>query len=98
MGLEPDGVMDATARLLVTATLFIWNLYEGSVLESPYPKELVRLYGFPLWRFVLVLLVLFATAWCPRVGVMLAITVFFYIEDLEKLSTPWISKGVKQDP
>ncbi len=98
MGLEPDSVLDATARLLVTAALFIWNLYEGSVLESPYSKELVRLYGFPLWRFVLVLLVLFASYWCPRVGAMLALTVFFYIEDVEKLSTPWIPFGKKQDP
>ena len=94
MGLEPEGVTDATARLLVTAALFIWNLYEGSVLESAYPKELVQLYGFPLWRLVLVLLVLIASSWCPRVGVMLALTVFFYMEDLEKLSTPW----AKQNP
>lgn len=90
MALEPDSVIDATARILVTTVLFVWNLYEGSVLESAYPRELVLLYAFPLWRFVLVLSVLFATYWCPRVGVMLALTVFFYIEDLEKLSTPWI--------
>ena len=90
MALEPDGVMDATARLLVTTVLFIWNLYEGSVLESPYPKELVLLYSFPLWRFVLVLAVVVATYWCPRVGIMLALTIFFYIEDLEKLSVPWL--------
>ncbi len=89
MGLEPEGIVDATARILVTTVLFIWLLYEGSVLESPYPRELVLLYQFPLWRFVLVLLVFFATYWCPRVGVMLAFVVFFYMEDLEKLSTPW---------
>jgi hypothetical protein len=97
MGLEPDGVADATARIVVTAALFIWNLYEGSVLESPYSRELVKLYAFPLWRFVLVLAVLLATYWCPRVGVMLAITVFFYIEDLEKLSTPWIPFRVTKE-
>lgn len=90
MGLEPDGVMDATARLLVTAGLFIWILYEGSVLEAPYTKELVQLYKYPFWRVVLVLLVFIASYWCPRVGAMVALTVFFYIEDLEKLSTPWI--------
>ena len=90
MGLEPDGVIDATARIVVTAALFVWNLYEGSVLESAYSRELVRLYAFPLWRFVIVLSILLATSWCPRVGVMLALAVFFYIEDLEKLSTSWI--------
>ena len=98
MGLEPDSVLDATARILITAVFFIWNLYEGSVLESPYSKELVRLYGFPFWRFVLVLLVILASYWCPRVGAMLALTVFFYIEDLERLRTPWIPLGTKQDP
>ena len=97
MGLEPDGIIDATARILVTAALFIWLLYEGSVLESPYPKELVKLYSFPLWRAVLVLAVFFATYWCPRVGVMLAFVVFFYIEDLEKLSTPWVPFPVTKD-
>ncbi len=97
MGLEPDGVVDATARLLVTAGLFIWNLYEGSVLEAPYSKELVSLYEFPLFRLVLVLAVLLGTYWCPRVGAMLALTVFFYIEDLEKLSTPWVPFRMRKE-
>jgi hypothetical protein len=97
MGLEPDGVIDATARLLVTTTLFIWNLYEGSVMEAPYSKDLVKLYQFPFWRFVLVLAVLFASYWCPRVGAMLALTVFFYIEDLEKLSTPWVPFRMRKE-
>jgi hypothetical protein len=97
MGLEPDSIVDATARIIVTAALFIWLLYEGSVLESPYPIELVKLYGFPLWRAVLVLAIFFATDWCPRVGVMLAFVVFFYIEDLEKLSTPWVPFPIEKD-
>ena len=97
MALEPDGVADATARILVVSVLFIWNLYEGSVLEAPYTKELVKLYGFPFWRFVLVLSVLIASYWCPRVGIMLALTIFFYIEDLEKLSTPWVPFRVPRE-
>lgn len=89
MSLQPDGVVDATARILVTTIFFVWNLYEGSVLEAPYSNELVKLYAFPLWRFVLVLAVLLATYWCPRVGVMFGLAVFFYFEDLEKLRRPW---------
>lgn len=81
---------DATARTLVTALFFIWNAYEGSVFEAPYDKTLVKLYGFPLFRFMLVLLVLAGTYWCPRVGVMVALSVFFYIEDMEKLRKPWV--------
>lgn len=89
--MEPDGVVDATARIIVTAIFFIWNLYEGSVLESPYPIELVKLYKYPFWRIMLVFMVIAATFWCPRVGAMLTLVVFFYMEDLEKLVRPWVT-------
>jgi hypothetical protein len=97
MSLTPDGITDATARTLVTAILFVWNVYEGSVFESPYDKTLVRLYGFPLFRFMLVLLVLVASYWCPRVGAMAAIAVFFYIEDMEKLRRPWVTYATNRE-
>lgn len=97
MGLQPDGVTDAATRIIVATALFVWNLYEGSVFEAPYSDELVRLYSFPFWRLVLVLLVLVSTNWCPRVGVMVALAVFFYIEDLEKLSTPWLPFRVTKE-
>lgn len=96
MTLDPENLTDATARILVVSILFIWNLYEGSVFEAPYDKTLVNLYGFPLFRFVLVLLVLVASYWCPRVGIMVALTVFFYIEDMEKLRKPWITYEKKE--
>jgi hypothetical protein len=96
MTLDPENLTDATARILVVSVFFIWNLYEGSVFEAPYDKTLVSLYGFPLFRFVLVLLVLVASYWCPRVGVMVALTVFFYIEDMEKLRKPWITYEKKE--
>jgi hypothetical protein len=96
MSLEPDGVLDAAARTIVTSIFFIWNLYEGSVFESPYDRTLVRLYSFPLFRFALVLLVLVAAYWCPRVGIMVALAVFFYIEDMEKLRRPWVTYEKKE--
>ena len=91
MSLAPENVVDAAARIIVTSVFFIWNLYEGSVFEAPYDRTLVKLYGFPLFRFMLVLLVLSAAYWCPRVGAMVALAVFFYIEDMEKLKRPWIT-------
>lgn len=96
MSLQPDGVIDATARTLVTSLFFIWNVYEGSVFEAPYDKTLVTLYGFPLFRLALVLLVLAAAYWCPRVGAMAAFTVFFYMEDMEKLRRPWVTYEKKE--
>ena len=96
MSLEPDGVVDAAARTIVTAIFFLWNLYEGSVFEAPYDKTLLTLYGFPLFRFVLVLLVLAAAYLCPRVGVMVGLAIFFYMEDMEKLRRPWVTYEKKE--
>ena len=96
MALAPDNVYDATARVVITSAFFIWNLYEGSVFEAPYDKTFVKLYGFPLFRFALVLLVLTAAYWCPRVGAMVALAVFFYFEDMEKLRRPWITYETKE--
>lgn len=95
MALAPDNVFDATARVVVTSAFFIWNLYEGSVFEAPYDKTLFKLYGFPLFRLTLVLLVLASAYWCPRVGAMVALAVFFYFEDMEKLRRPWITYETK---
>ena len=89
--MEPSGVYDAAARIVATSIFFIWNLYEGTVLEAPYEPILVKLYSIPFWRFLLVLAVLLATQWCPRVGAMVALAVFFYIEDMEKMKRPWIT-------
>jgi hypothetical protein len=97
MALEPDSVLDATARVVVASSFFLWNLYEGSVFEAPYDKSLVKLYSFPLFRFVLVLLVLAASYWCPRVGIMVALAVFFYMEDMEKLRRPWVPFHTKEN-
>jgi hypothetical protein len=96
MTLAADNVFDATARVLVTSIFFIWNLYEGSVFEAPYDITLVKLYGFPLFRLALVLLVLSAAYWCPRVGAMVALAVFFYFEDMEKLRRPWVTYEKKE--
>lgn len=91
MSLEPENVWDAAARIIVTTVFFLWILYEGSVFESPYPNTLVQLYGFPLFRLVLVLLVFASAYWCLRVGAMVALAVFFYIEDMEKLRRAWVT-------
>jgi hypothetical protein len=87
--LEPKGSVDAGLRIFFAAAFFIWNLFEGSALESPYPQSLVHLYAYPLWRLAVVLLVFLAALWCPRVGILLALAVFFYLEDLEVFTRPW---------
>ena len=83
--------LDAGLRLTMVAVLFIWTLLYGSMFEIPYPKNLVELHSVPIWRFALALIVLFAAFWCPRVGILAALAVFFYLSDLEKLTTPFVS-------
>ena len=85
----PLGLIDGVMRILATATFFIWNTFEGSVFESPYSMAQVKLYEYPIWRLALVLLVFLAALWCPKVGAMVAVAVFFYLEDLQKLTQSW---------
>ena len=89
--LAPGGTFDMTARLLFTITFFIWNLFEGSLFHTAYPVEWVLLYPIPYWRLFLVLAFLAAAAWCPRVGVMVGLALYFYLGDMFHLTQPWIS-------
>jgi hypothetical protein len=87
--LAPYNMIDGAMRILVTAVFFIWNMFEGSVFESPYTLEQVKLFGYPFWRLALILLVVLGAMWCPKVGAMVAVAVFFYLEDLHKLTQTW---------
>lgn len=87
--LAPGSPADMTARLVATLTFFIWNLFQGSLFHTPYPVEWVTLYPIPYFRLFLVLTTIAAAAWCPRVGVMVALALFFYLEDMFHLTQPW---------
>jgi hypothetical protein len=87
--LSAGGLVDATARILVTVAFFSWNLFEGSLFHTPYPVEWVYLYKFPYWRLFLVLTLIAAASWCPKVGIMAALALFFYLNDLSRLTKPW---------
>lgn len=87
--LAPYNLIDGAMRIIITAAFFIWNFFEGSVFESPYTREQVKLFQYPIWRLALLILVFLAAIWCPKVGAMVAIAVFFYFEDLHKLTQAW---------
>ena len=84
--------IDKTMLVILTALFLIWNVFEGAIFESPYSMGLVNLYKYPLWRLALVLLIFFAALWNPIVAVMVASAVFFYFEDIHKLTQPWLSE------
>jgi hypothetical protein len=89
--LAPGGTADITARLLATAVFFLWSVFEGSLFHTAYPVEWVLLYPIPYWRLFLVLTVIAAAAWCPRVGIMAAVALYFYLADMFHLTQPWIT-------
>ena len=80
---------DTILRLIITLLFFGWNLIEGAVFENEYPRAMVKLYEYPIWRVLLVLLLFLSTDWCPSVAIMIAFTIFFYIMDIEVTTYKW---------
>lgn len=83
---------EAFLRTAVTVLVLGYVLLFGSVFEATYPTRLVELYAMPWWRLLVVLLVAIGTWWCPRVGLALAVAVFFYLNDMHTLTSPFENK------
>jgi hypothetical protein len=89
--LQFSGTVDGSLRLLfVVAAAVVLVLY-SMVFELEYHTKLVDLYMYPLWRFAVVLLILFSSLWCGRVSILVALVVFFYLADMHTLLTPLAS-------
>jgi hypothetical protein len=88
--------LDTILQFIVGVVFFGWNLLEGAVFENEYPLAMVRLYEYPIWRIVLVLLLFLSTEWCYCVSIMIAYTVFFYIMDIEVTTDKWSLKDLKK--
>jgi hypothetical protein len=76
-------------EFLRTGTTFIILLYvllQSSVFGNTYSASLQELYIHPWWRLLVVLLVGIGSWWCPRVGLALALAVFFYFTTMASLS------------
>lgn len=89
--------IDAVLRLTVTALFFGWNVVEGAVFENQYPLGMVALYRFPIWRLVIILLLILSAEWCPNVAIMIAFFIFFYIMDMEVTLDKWSVKDLKRE-
>jgi hypothetical protein len=73
----------------VIAAFFLWNVLEGAIFEHEYPRVMVALYPYAIWRFLLAGLLILAMSWCPCVGVMVAFFLFFYVMDMEVTLGKW---------
>ena len=80
-----DGIFRALAVILVGIVIVKYS----TIFEEEYSQKLTDLYIQPWWRILVVLLVLSASIWCPRVGILVALVVFFYLSDMNTLITPF---------
>lgn len=79
-----DGILQLV--VLVAATILL--VHTGTVFETEYPRAMIDLYIHPWWRMLMVLLLVAAAVWCPRVAVVVALVVFFYLSDMNTLVSP----------
>ena len=87
--LKPGGRTDMIARIVATVVFFLWNFFQGSLFHTPYSTQLVLLFKYPLWRILLVALLIISALWCPTVAIMVVVAVYFYLSDLNILTEPW---------
>jgi hypothetical protein len=80
-----DGIFRAIAVVLVGVIIVRYS----TLFEEEYAKKLTDLYIHPWWRILVVLLIITSAMWCPRVGILVALVVFFYLSDMNTLITPF---------
>jgi len=90
--LKLNSPSESSIRLGVFGLVFLGILFFGSVFEISYPQRLVELYAYPWWRLLLICFVAISTWWCPRVGLLVALATFFYLNDMQMMTTPFIGK------
>jgi hypothetical protein len=81
---------------LALAVLFYYTLMHSTVLDKEYHRALVHLYTYPLFRFALLGLLLWAFSWSNTIGIALGLVVVFYYADVGFFTTPSVSVSEKQ--
>ena len=84
-----QGTTDGIFRAIAVTLGAIVIVRYSSLFEEEYSQKLTDLYIHPWWRILIVLLALTAAIWCPRVGILIALIVFFYLSDMNTLVTPF---------
>ena len=80
---------DTLLRSVVILCILGFVLVNGTVFENHYPSSSVELYNYPLWRFLIVFLVIVGAWWCPYIGLATATAAFFYLGDMHTLTIPF---------
>ena len=80
-----DGALQTVFLVGLSIVLVLYSM----VFEMEYDPKLIDLYMYPGWRLLCAALVLAAMLWSPRVGILVALVVFFYLADMHTLLTPF---------
>ena len=83
-----DGTADGVMRALSVIVIGILIVKYSTIFEQEYTNKLTNLYIHPWWRLLIVLLIVLSSLWCPRVGILVGLLVFFYLSDMEILINP----------
>ncbi len=84
-----QGNTDGIFRALAVAIAIVVIIKYSTLFEEEYTQKLTNLYIYPWWRILIVLLVISSAIWCPRVGILVSLIVFFYLSDMNTLITPF---------
>ena len=76
---------DSIAKLVFTLFFFIWNIVEGFKIDTYYPRNLVVLYVYPLWRLLLLFTFIVGSLWCEKLSLMMGLAIIFYFMDMQLL-------------
>jgi hypothetical protein len=79
-----DGIIQTLVIVFAVAVLIQYS----SLFEEEYHAKLIHLYVYPWWRIMIIFLVITSALWCPQVGFLVALVVFFYLSDMNTLITP----------
>jgi hypothetical protein len=82
---------DEVVQPLIILFAVVVILQYSSVFEQEYHTKLINLYMYPWWRMLIIFLVISAAVWNPRIGILVALVVFFYLSDMNTLITPFPS-------
>jgi hypothetical protein len=78
--------LEIVIQLSLIVILSVWLFTNGMLYQTEYPTKLVELYSEPLWKVILVCIVLSTFVWSPRIGILLSLAVILYISDLNSLT------------
>lgn len=84
-----EGNTDGIFRALTVTLAAVIIVKYSTLFEEEYSQKLTELYIYPWWRIMIVILVLTSAMWCPRVGILIALIVFFYLSDMNTLIKPF---------